>query len=90
MANHKSAIKRVRQNLKRNERNRQARSRMRTLIKKVERAVSSKNAEEAQNHLPDALRILDKSASKGLIHKNQAARKKSRLSRKVNGLAADA
>jgi len=63
---------------------------MRTLIKKVERAVSSKNAEEAQNHLPDALRILDKSASKGLIHKNQAARKKSRLSRKVNGLAADA
>jgi len=90
LANHKSAIKRVRQNLKRNERNRQARSRMRTLIKKVERAVSSKNAEEAQNHLPDALRILDKSASKGLIHKNQAARKKSRLSRKVNGLAADA
>jgi small subunit ribosomal protein S20 len=63
---------------------------MKTVVKKVEVAVSENNAETAQQQLPDALRILDKSVSKGIIHKNKAARKKSNLTRKVNGLSAGA
>jgi small subunit ribosomal protein S20 len=90
VANHKSAIKRVRQNRKRNERNRQQRSKMRTLIKNVETALAEQNSEKAQTDLAAAIRILDKSASKGLIHKNKAARKKSALTRHLNRLAAQA
>jgi small subunit ribosomal protein S20 len=63
---------------------------MRTDIKKVEVAIASKDAEKAGGSLQDALRTLDKSASKGIIHKNQAARKKSNLTRKVNQLSAGA
>lgn len=90
MANHKSAIKRARQNLKRNERNRQQRSRMRTILKNTEAAIAQKDGEKAKTCLLDAVRILDKSASKGLIHKNKAARKKSILTKKVNRIAAGA
>ncbi len=90
MANHKSAIKRARQNAKRNERNRQQRSRLNTMVKKVTAAVSESNPETAQQALGKALRTLDKSASRGLIHKNKAARKKSRLARAVNKLTAGA
>ena len=63
---------------------------MRTEVKKVEVAIASKDAEKAGGSLQDALRILDKSASNGIIHKNQAARKKSNLTRKVNQLSAGA
>ncbi len=63
---------------------------MRTQVKKVETAITSKDAEKAGSYLQEALRVLDKSASKGIIHKNQAARKKSNLTRKVNHLAAGA
>ncbi len=90
MANHKSAFKRARQNLKRNERNRQQRSRMRTILKNTEAAIAQKDGEKAKTCLLDAVRILDKSASKGLIHKNKAARKKSILTKKVNRIAAGA
>lgn len=90
MANHRSAIKRARQNLKRNERNRQQRSRMRTILKNAEAAITQNDEEKAKTCLADAVRILDKSASKGLIHKNKAARKKSILTRKVNRIAAEA
>ncbi|MDX1764699.1 MAG: 30S ribosomal protein S20 [bacterium] len=90
MANHKSAMKRARQNIKRNERNRQQRSRLKTTLKHLEEAISEKNAEEAQNRLMATVRLLDKSASKGLIHRNKAARKKSNLTKKVNQLAAEA
>jgi len=90
LANHKSAIKRARQNLKRNERNRQQRSRMRTILKNTEAAIAQKDGEKAKTCLLDAVRILDKSASKGLIHKNKAARKKSILTKKVNRIAAGA
>ncbi len=90
MANHKSAIKRARQNTKRNERNRQQRSRLNTMVKKVTAAVSESDQEAAQQALGEALRTLDKSASRGLIHRNKAARKKSRLIRAVNKLTAGA
>lgn len=87
MANHKSAEKRASQNEKRRTRNRDHRSRMKTIIKKVETAVSAKESESAAGRLSAALRVLDKSASKGIIHRNKAARKKSRLTRKVNRLS---
>jgi len=90
LANHKSAAKRARQNLKRNERNRQQRSRMRTILKSAETAIAQKDGEKAKTCLLDAVRILDKSASKGLIHRNKAARKKSILTKKVNRISAGA
>ncbi len=90
MANHKSAMKRARQNIKRNERNRQQRSRLKTTLKQLEEAIAENNSEEAQSRLLVSVRLLDKIASKGLIHKNKAARKKSNLTKKVNQLAAGA
>jgi len=90
LANHKSAMKRARQNIKRNERNRQQRSRLKTTLKQLEEAIAENNSEEAQSRLLVSVRLLDKIASKGLIHKNKAARKKSNLTKKVNQLAAGA
>lgn len=82
MPNIKSAIKRVKVNEKANLANSQAKSAMRTTVKKAENAVAA-NAENAQELLQAAYKSLDKAASKGLIHKNAAARKKSRLAKKA-------
>ncbi|MDM5249388.1 30S ribosomal protein S20 [Lysinibacillus sp. G4S2] len=82
MPNIKSAIKRVKVNAKANAANTQAKSAMRTTVKKAENAVTA-NAENAQELLQAAYKSLDKAASKGLIHKNAAARKKSRLAKKA-------
>lgn len=82
MPNIKSAIKRVKVNEKANVANSQAKSAMRTTVKKAENAVAE-NAENAQELLQAAYKSLDKAASKGLIHKNAAARKKSRLAKKA-------
>ncbi|KOP72415.1 30S ribosomal protein S20 [Lysinibacillus sp. FJAT-14745] len=82
MPNIKSAIKRVKVNEKANAANSQAKSAMRTTVKKAENAVAAK-AENAQELLQAAYKSLDKAASKGLIHKNAAARKKSRLAKKA-------
>ncbi|AHN22577.1 30S ribosomal protein S20 [Lysinibacillus sphaericus] len=82
MPNIKSAIKRVKVNEKANVANSQAKSAMRTTVKKAENAVAA-NAENAQELLQAAYKSLDKAASKGLIHKNAAARKKSRLAKKA-------
>ncbi|MFJ7665918.1 30S ribosomal protein S20 [Lysinibacillus sp. NPDC097195] len=82
MPNIKSAIKRVKVNEKANIANSQAKSAMRTTVKKAENAVAA-NAENAQELLQAAYKSLDKAASKGLIHKNAAARKKSRLAKKA-------
>lgn len=82
MPNIKSAIKRVKVNTKANAANSQAKSAMRTTVKKAENAVAA-NAENAQELLQAAYKSLDKAASKGLIHKNAAARKKSRLAKKA-------
>jgi small subunit ribosomal protein S20 len=83
-----SAEKRARQNQQRNQRNTRLRSALRTAVKKVLVAVEAGDAGVAQTELPKAVRALGKAHSKGIIHKNHAARKISRLTRKVNTLAA--
>ena len=87
MPNHKSAIKRVRQNEKRRVRNRQILATARTYIKRVRAAVDSGDVAEAQAALPAAVRALNSASSKGVMHRNQAARKISRLTKAVNGLS---
>jgi small subunit ribosomal protein S20 len=84
MPQHKSAIKRVRQIEKRNEHNRRLRSTMRTLVKKVTKSTDKTEAETA---LRAAVGYLDRMAQKGIIHKNNAANKKSSLTKLVNNLA---
>ena len=88
MANTASARKRIRQNVRRTERNKARVSRMRTFIKKVETAVASGNKDAAAAALRAAQPELQRAASKGVIHKNTVARKISRLSARVKALAA--
>ncbi len=83
MAHHKSAKKRIRQNEKRRLRNQASRSKINTLSKKV---LKAENKEEAVKLLKEAVSFIDKMVSKGRLHKNTAARRKSRLTRYVNGL----
>ncbi len=87
MAHTLSAKKRVRQNARRNARNSAKRSTMRTAIKKTVTAIESGDKEKAQDALNAVSSILDRYAHKGLIHKNKAARHKSRLNAKVKALA---
>jgi len=82
MPNIKSAIKRVKVAEKANAANSQAKSAMRTEVKKAEQAIAA-GAENAKELVVAASKALDKAASKGLIHKNAAARKKSRLAKKA-------
>ena len=86
MANSAQARKRARQATKRKERNASQRSTVRTYIKKVIAAVSSNDSEAAKSALVQAIPVIDKMVSKGILHKNQAARHKSRLSGKVKAL----
>lgn len=88
MPNIKSAIKRVKTSNERNVQNNMTKSAMRTSVKKVEAAVVLNDAEAAKNSFAEAASKLDKAAAKGLIHKNAAARKKSRLMKKMNTLNA--
>ncbi|CAN5192299.1 30S ribosomal protein S20 [soil metagenome] len=83
MANIKSQIKRNRQNDAANVRNKSVRSALKTSAKKVRGAVGDENGDSAQSPLRDASRALDRAASKGVIHKRTAARRKSRLARAV-------
>jgi small subunit ribosomal protein S20 len=85
VANTRSAIKRIRQNEKRRQRNRAVRSSIRTSLKTA-RAVTDKTAESKAAVL-DAIRALDRAVSQGVIHRNTAARKKSSLARRLNTLA---
>lgn len=78
MPNIKSAIKRVRTNESKNAQNTQAKSAMRSSLKKAEQALSN-NDENANATVKAAIKQVEKAASKGLIHKNTAARQKSRL-----------
>jgi small subunit ribosomal protein S20 len=87
MANTKSAEKRIRQNAKERTRNRLHRSRMRTAIKKLRAAVQGGDAAVAQELLTPTLSIIDRTAQKGVIHGNAAARYKSRLTQAVQQLA---
>ena len=87
MANHKSAVKRVRQNAKRNEINRSNRSKLRTQIKKLRIAVSNTDKPQSTELLNPTVSLIDKAVNKGLIHRNTAARYKSRLTKHVANLA---
>jgi small subunit ribosomal protein S20 len=87
MPNIKSAIKRVKTNENAKAQNIQVKSSMRTAVKKIEAAIAN-NDTVASETFVDAASKLDKAASKGLIHKNAAARKKSRLAKKINSLNA--
>ena len=86
MATHKSAEKRDRQNKKHRERNIAAKSALRTKVKAVDSAVQSKKKKESEDALKIAAPSLAKAASKGVIHKKNASRKISRLTKKVNAL----
>lgn len=86
MANHKSAIKRIRQNEKRRLYNRVYRNRARTLVKKARTSIQSGNSNEAIEATRRAIRDLDMAASRGVIHANNAARRKSRLMKQLNQL----
>ena len=88
MANSPQAKKRARQGEKRRTHNASLRSLVRTNIKKVNAAISSGNAEEAQAAYASAMPVLDSLADKGIIHKNKAARHKSRLNAQVRALSA--
>lgn len=84
MANHKSALKRAKQNLKRQMRNKSIKTKMKNFIKMVRQAVEEKSVESAKNGLIKASSIIDKAAKKGIIHANTASRKISRLHKLVN------
>ncbi|MFV9511002.1 30S ribosomal protein S20 [Tepidibacillus sp. LV47] len=86
MANIKSAIKRVKTSRKRNERNTAQKSALKTAIKHFEIAIQNNDVEAAKTAFLNATKKLDKAVTKGLIHKNKAARKKSRLAKKLNAL----
>jgi small subunit ribosomal protein S20 len=87
MANHKSAEKRVRQTIKRNEINRKNRSRVRTQIKKLRAALSTSDKTASTEQLNPTIAVIDKAVNKGILHRNTAARYKSRLTKHVNELA---
>ncbi len=86
MATHKSAEKRHRQSEKRRASNHALRSRLRTLVKRVLTAVDRKDAVTAQSELQVAARALDKAVTKGVLHRNNASRRLSRLTLRVNTL----
>jgi small subunit ribosomal protein S20 len=84
LANIKSQIKRNRQNDKRRLRNRVYRGQARTAIKDARVVIESQDAEAAKKALLEAIRTLDKAAEQGVLHKNNAARRKSRLMKQFN------
>ena len=88
MANSPQAKKRARQAEKRRTHNASLRSLVRTMIKKVDAAIVSGSAEEAKSAYDSAVPVIDRMADKGILHKNKAARHKSRLNAKVKALAA--
>jgi small subunit ribosomal protein S20 len=88
LANIKSAKKRARQAEKRRRHNAGLRSMVRTHIKKVINEIASGNKENAQKAYQDAVPVIDRMVTKGIIHKNKAARHKSRLSTQIKDLAA--
>ncbi len=84
MAHHKSAKKRIRSSEKRRIRNKSSMSKVKTLTQNV---LSAEDKEKADISLKDAVSYIDKSVSKGIIHKNNAARRKSSLTKHVNKLS---
>ena len=87
MANTRSAMKQIRSSARKQERNRVVRSRARTYINKTRRLIAEGKIEEAREEAQRAIVALDKAAEKGIIHKNKAARCKSRLMKRLNQMA---
>lgn len=87
MANHKSALKRAKQNEVKKIRNMGYKTRVKNVIKEVRTAVAGNSQEQANESLKKAVSIIQKSASKGAIHKKKASRKISRLFRQANQIA---
>lgn len=87
MANIKSAKKRILVTETKTARNKAIKSKVKTYVKKVETAVAKKDAEAAKAALTEAISVINKAGSKGVYHKNTCARKISRLTKAVNGIA---
>ena len=87
LANTAQARKRVRQSEKARTRNAAQKSNFRTSIKKVLKSLSDKNKDQSNANFKEAMSAMDKLVIKGLIHKNKAARQKSRLNKKIQGLS---
>ncbi|WP_440111230.1 30S ribosomal protein S20 [Paenibacillus sp. QZ-Y1] len=90
MPNIKSAVKRVKTNEKRHALNASQKSALRTAVKAADAALVSNEVDTAKAAIQAASKKLDKAVTKGLVHKNAAARKKSRLAKKLNALSAQA
>lgn len=88
MANHKSALKRIRSSEKKRVRNRLVRSKTRTEVKKARTAIQGGDVETARQATLEAIRTLDKAAVKGVLHRNNVARRKSRLMKRLAKLEA--
>ncbi len=84
-----SVLKRIRQSNERRERNKDVKSNMRTAIKKLNAAMDSRDIEQARQELQKVIPTIDTAASKGVIHKNTASRKISRLNRRFHVLSSD-
>ncbi|NIQ38381.1 MAG: 30S ribosomal protein S20 [Proteobacteria bacterium] len=86
MATHKSALKRIRQNERNQTRNVHTRSLVRSSVKKLRELVQAKDADKAKEALSAAIREINRARSKGVLHKNTASRKISRLTKEFNAL----
>jgi small subunit ribosomal protein S20 len=87
LASHASALKAHRQSLKRREHNRQLRSRLRTGLKGIRAALDAKDLDAARTALNDTVSLIDKMATKGIIHRNTAGRYKSRIAKRLKATA---
>jgi small subunit ribosomal protein S20 len=88
LANHKSALKRLKQSEKRRMRNTSIKSNLKSAIKKVNEAVSAGDAEATAKNLNAATSLIDGAVSKGVLHRNNASRKVSRLTKAANAVKA--
>ncbi len=86
MANHVSALKRVRQTIKKTEINRNNRSRVRGALRKMREVVAAGNKETAEKTFRETVSALDKAIQKGILHQNTAGRYKSRLAARVKAI----
>ena len=87
MAQHSSALKAMRQSIKRRDNNRRNLSKLKTTIKKLRAAIAKGDTEAARKMLDETVSEIDRASRKGVVHDNAAARYKSRLQRRINGLA---
>ena len=88
MANHKSALKRARQNEVKRINNKGYKTRVKKAVKEVRTAISDNSVDQAKKSFVETVSIVQKAASKGVIHRNQASRKISRLATQINQLTA--